>query len=275
MRRIVLCADDYALSPGVSAGIRELLTAGRLNATSVMTIFPGLEDEARALQAIKSPIPFQIGLHATLTGGFAPLVASPVKRDAKLPEKLPMAHETWPPLGYRRIDAAKVKAEVKAQIEKFVEVFGRAPDYVDGHQHAQLMPGIRKPFLDAVAALAPRAWVRQCAPARFTDEFFNAKSRFLGLLSLPFKRMAKRRGLRCNPAFSGAYDYDKPGDFGASFKRFIKGMPEGGVVMCHPGHPDDVLRARDPLTDQREREFAFLIGDMMPQALADNGTTLD
>ncbi|HVT56350.1 MAG TPA: ChbG/HpnK family deacetylase, partial [Xanthobacteraceae bacterium] len=36
MRRIVLCADDYALSPGVSAGIRELLAAGRLNATSVM-----------------------------------------------------------------------------------------------------------------------------------------------------------------------------------------------------------------------------------------------
>jgi predicted glycoside hydrolase/deacetylase ChbG (UPF0249 family) len=108
----------------------------------------------------------------------------------------------------------------------------------------------------------------------FTDEFFNAKSRFLGALSLPFKRMAKRRGLACNPAFSGAYDYDKPSDFGASFARFIKGMPAGGVVMCHPGHPDDVLRSRDTLTDQREREFAFLIGDMMPQALAQSGATL-
>jgi predicted glycoside hydrolase/deacetylase ChbG (UPF0249 family) len=49
MRRIVICADDYALSPGVSAGIRELLAAGRLNATSVMTIFPELEAEAKAL----------------------------------------------------------------------------------------------------------------------------------------------------------------------------------------------------------------------------------
>jgi predicted glycoside hydrolase/deacetylase ChbG (UPF0249 family) len=271
MRRIVLCADDYALSPGVSAGIRELLTAGRLNATSVMVIFPGLEDEARALQALKAPIPFQIGLHATLTGGFQPLAASPMKRDET---KLPMARETWPPLGYRRIDAAKVKAEVKAQIEKFIAVFGRAPDYVDGHQHAQLMPGIRKPFLDAVVELAPRAWVRQCATVRFTGELFNAKSRFLGALSLPFKRTAKRRGLRCNPAFSGAYDYDKPGDFGASFARFIRGMPEGGVVMCHPGHPDDVLRSRDPLTDQREREFAFLMGDAMPRALEQARVTL-
>jgi CBS-domain-containing membrane protein len=31
MRRIVVCADDYALSPGVSAGIRELIAAGRIN----------------------------------------------------------------------------------------------------------------------------------------------------------------------------------------------------------------------------------------------------
>jgi predicted glycoside hydrolase/deacetylase ChbG (UPF0249 family) len=270
MRRIVLCADDYALSPGVSAGIRELLAAGRLNATSVMTIFPELEDEARALQTVKAPIPFQIGLHATLTGGFAPLTASPMKRGTKLP----MSHETWPPLGFRRIDAARVKAEVKAQLEKFTEVFGRAPDYVDGHQHAQLMPGIRKPFLDAVAELAPRAWVRQCAPVHFTDEFFNAKSRFLGALSLPFKRMAKRRGLRCNPAFSGAYDYDKPSDFSASFARFIKGMAQGGVVMCHPGHPDDVLRSRDTLTDQREREFAFLMSEAMPRALAQANVAL-
>lgn len=275
MRRIVLCADDYALAPGVSAGIRELLAAGRLNATSVMTIFPGLETEARALQAVKSPIPFQIGLHATLTGGFAPLTASPMKRGGgKLPEKLPMSRETWPPLGYRRIDAAKVKAEVKAQLEKFISVFGRAPDYVDGHQHTQLMPGIRKPFLDAVAELAPRAWVRQCAPVHFTDELFNAKSRFLGALSLPFKRMAKRRKLACNPAFSGAYDYDKPGDFGAQFARFIKGMPGGGVVMCHPGHPDDVLRARDTLTDQREQEFAFLMSEAMPRAFQEARVTL-
>jgi predicted glycoside hydrolase/deacetylase ChbG (UPF0249 family) len=271
MRRIVLCADDYALSPGVSAGIRELLAAGRLNATSVMTIFPELETEARALQAVKSPIPFQIGLHATLTGGFAPLAASPMKGGS---QKLPMSRETWPPLGYRRIDAAGVKAEVKAQLEKFISVFGRAPDYVDGHQHAQLMPGIRKPFLDAIAELAPRAWIRQCAPVHFTDEFFNAKSRFLGALSLPFKRMAKRRGLACNPAFSGAYDYDKPSDFGASFARFIKGMPERGVVMCHPGHPDDVLRSRDTLTDQREREFAFLMSEAMPRALEQARATL-
>lgn len=271
MRRIVLCADDYALSPGVSAGIRELLAAGRLNATSVMTIFPELEAEAKALLAVKNPLRFQIGLHATLTGGFQPLSAAPIPSSTG---HLPMSRETWLPFGFLRISGTRVKAEVSAQLKKFIRVFGRAPDYVDGHQHVQLMPGVRAPFLEAVKELAPDAWVRQCAPARWSDEFLNAKSRFLGFLSMGFRRKARRAGLAFNPAFSGAYDYDRRGDFGASFARFVVGMPEGGVIMCHPGHPDDILRARDTLTDQREKEFAFLMSDEMPRVLAQAGVAL-
>jgi predicted glycoside hydrolase/deacetylase ChbG (UPF0249 family) len=271
MRRIVLCADDYALSPGVSAGIRELLAAGRLNATSVMTIFPELEAEAKALLSVKSPIPFQVGLHATLTGGFVPLVATPIPSPDG---HLPMSRETWPPFGFLRISGTRAKAEVGAQLKKFIRVFGRAPDYVDGHQHVQLMPGVRGPFLEAVKEYAPKVWVRQCSPAHWSDEFLNAKSRFLGFLSTGFRRKARRAGLAFNPAFSGAYDYDRASDFGASFARFIEGMPEGGVVMCHPGHPDDILRSRDTLTDQREKEFAFLIGDEMPRVLAKAGGKL-
>ena len=42
-RKIVLCADDYGLSLGVSRGIRELLEMGRLSATSCMVVFPEFE----------------------------------------------------------------------------------------------------------------------------------------------------------------------------------------------------------------------------------------
>jgi predicted glycoside hydrolase/deacetylase ChbG (UPF0249 family) len=271
MRRIVLCADDYAFSPGVSAGIRELLAAGRLNATSVMTIFPEFEAEAKALAALKSPIPFQIGLHATLTGGFQPLSATPIPSPHG---HLPMSQQTWPPLGWFRISGTRVKAEVSAQLKKFIRVFGRTPDYVDGHQHVQLMPGVRGPFLEAVKEFAPKAWVRQCAPVRWSDEFFDPKIRFLGSLSRGFRRKACKAGLAFNPAFSGAYDYNRPGDFGASFAGFLRGMPEGGVIMCHPGHPDDILRSRDILTDQREKEFVFFMSGEMPRILAAAGATL-
>lgn len=123
MRRIVLCADDYALSPGISGGIRELISAGRINATSVMTIFPEFEQEAKTLLTTKSPIPLQIGLHATLTGNFTPLKATPI---ATTDGCLPKQQQTWPPFGYFRIDPVAVKTEVKAQLEKFISAFGRA-----------------------------------------------------------------------------------------------------------------------------------------------------
>jgi predicted glycoside hydrolase/deacetylase ChbG (UPF0249 family) len=236
-----------------------------------MTIFPEFEPEAKALLSLKAPIPFQIGLHATLTGGFRPLSATPILSPDG---HLPTSRETWPPLGFFRISGTRVKAEVSAQLKRFIRVFGRAPDYVDGHQHVQLMPGVRAPFLAAVSELAPNAWVRQCAPARWSDELFNAKSRFLGFLSSGFRRKARRAGLAFNPAFSGAYDYDRPGDFSASFARFVKGMPEGGVIMCHPGHSDEVLRSRDILTDQRETEFAFFMSGEMSRILAETGAAL-
>jgi predicted glycoside hydrolase/deacetylase ChbG (UPF0249 family) len=272
MRRILVCADDYALSPGVSAGIRELIAAGRINATSVMTIFPEFEAEVKPLLAIKSPIPFQFGLHATLTGNFTPLQAAPI---ASPDGRLPMSQRTWPPFGYFRIDPAKVKIEIEAQIKKFIAAFGCAPDYVDGHQHVQLMPGIRAPFLEAVKEFAPQAWVRQCAPARLRDEIFGGgKSGFLAFLSRGFRAKARQAGLSYNPAFSGAYDYAVPRDFGPLFARFAGGLPQGGVVMCHPGHVDEILKSRDTLTDQREIEYAFFMDDEMPRILAKAGVTL-
>jgi predicted glycoside hydrolase/deacetylase ChbG (UPF0249 family) len=55
---------------------------------------------------------------------------------------------------------------------------------------------------------------------------------------------------------------------------FFKGLPEHGVVMCHPGFVDDVLVELDPFTDQREREHAYLAGEQFPQLLATSQVTL-
>jgi predicted glycoside hydrolase/deacetylase ChbG (UPF0249 family) len=51
-------------------------------------------------------------------------------------------------------------------------------------------------------------------------------------------------------------------------------LPQGGLVMCHPGFVDETLESLDPLTTQREHEHAFLGGDQFPQLLAANNVTL-
>jgi len=57
-------------------------------------------------------------------------------------------------------------------------------------------------------------------------------------------------------------------------QQFVEDMPEGGLVMCHPGFVDDTLVSLDPLTTQREAEHAYLAGEQFPRLLEANNVTL-
>jgi chitin disaccharide deacetylase len=274
-RRIWLCADDYGISPGVNRAIRDLIEKRRLNATSVMVVGPAIgRDEASALTAAASANPrCSIGLHVTLTAPFRPLTMHfrPIEGGLFLPHlKLLRRGLTG------RLDSELIQTEVAVQLATFAELFGRAPDFVDGHQHVQLFPGVRNAFLAAVKQAAPNAWIRQCGRDRpWAQRLDSPKALVLDVLSAQFRHRAARAELAFNPAFAGAYDFSKQPDFGALMHQFLQGMPENGVVMCHPGIVDDVLVSLDPLTTQREREYAFLGGkDFLPQ-LAANQVTLD
>src|SRR5207244_10269555 len=101
-----------------------------------------------------------------------------------------------------------VHAEVLAQLAAFKDLFGRAPDFVDGHQHAQLFPQVRDAFLRAVKEMAPEAWVRQGGRnAPLAERLSSPKALVLDVLSAQFRKKAIKAGLRFNPAFAGAYDF--------------------------------------------------------------------
>jgi chitin disaccharide deacetylase len=273
-RRIWLCADDYGISPGVNRGIRELIERGRLNATSVMVVGPAIgRDEAQSLQAVAAKSPrCAIGLHATLTAPFRPLTMhfKPVFGGLFLPlPKLLRAGLL------RRLDPEIIRAELLEQFHAFGDLFGRPPDYVDGHQHAQLFPQSRDAFLAAVKQAAPDAWVRQCGRnIPLAQRLAAPKAMLLDVLSASFRRRAARAGIAFNPGFAGAYDFSKAPEFGALMAEFLDGLPAGGLVMCHPGFVDDILVSLDPLTTQREREYAYLAGDPFVALLEANKVTL-
>jgi predicted glycoside hydrolase/deacetylase ChbG (UPF0249 family) len=102
----------------------------------------------------------------------------------------------------------------------------------------------------------------------------NPKALLLDTLSATFRRRATRAGVTFNPGFAGAYDFAKQADFGALMAGFLDGLPDGGLVMCHPGHVDDILVDLDPFTDQREREYQYLASEAFAQLLAANNVTL-
>src|SRR4028118_1042681 len=62
--RVVLCADDFGLTEGVSRGILELAEAGRISATGAMTNRPDWPRLAPALRPLAGRI--GVGLHLHL-----------------------------------------------------------------------------------------------------------------------------------------------------------------------------------------------------------------
>jgi chitin disaccharide deacetylase len=274
-RRIWLCADDYGLSPGVNRAIRDLIGLGRLNATSAMMVGPAIgRDEVSALQGIvASRSRCAIGLHATLTAPFRPLTMHFQPIDGGMFLGLPKLLRASL---LRRLDPEIIHAELMVQLAAFHEMFGRAPDFVDGHQHVQLFPQVRDAFLTAVKQAAPNAWVRQGGRHQPLARRLGApKALLLDVLSARFRNRASGAGLAFNPGFDGAYDFSRQPDFGVLMRRFVDGLPEDGVIMCHPGFVDDILVSLDPLTVQREHEHAFLGGEDFPRLLAANNVTLD
>ena len=69
MKSVILCADDYALNESVSRGIVTLVEAGRLSATSVMTLSPRWAADAAELAPWRGRI--DVGLHLDWTSEFA------------------------------------------------------------------------------------------------------------------------------------------------------------------------------------------------------------
>jgi predicted glycoside hydrolase/deacetylase ChbG (UPF0249 family) len=273
-RRIWLCADDYGISPGVNRGIRDLIARGRLNATSVMVVGPSIgREEARALQAAAASNPgCAIGLHVTLTAPFRPLTMHFRPMDGGMFLPLPTLLRAGL---LRRLDPEIIRAELMVQLAAFSDMFGRAPDFVDGHQHAQLFPQVRDAFLSAVKEAAPGAWVRQGGRnLPLAQRLANPKALVLDMLSAQFRRRASREGIAFNPAFAGAYDFSNEPDFSTLMQQFLDGIPEGGLIMCHPGFVDDILVSLDPLTTQREHEHRYLAGEDFPRLLAANKVTL-
>jgi predicted glycoside hydrolase/deacetylase ChbG (UPF0249 family) len=273
-RQIWLCADDYGISASVNTAIRDLVVRGRINATSAMVVAPNCRRaDAMSLNVLNTGAQrVAIGLHLTLTAPFSPLSEGfkPLRNGAFLPLATTLAQALL-----HRFDHERLVAEVTSQLRAFADIFGRTPDFVDGHQHVQLFPQVRDAVLKVVKQMAPNAWIRQCSRVvPLAQRWGDRKALLLDALSGGFRRRAARLGVRTNPGFAGTYDFRDEADFAAVFPGFLDRLPDGSVVMCHPGFVDEDLRRLDPLTTLREREYAFFVDESFPRMLAAHGVAL-
>ncbi len=84
----------------------------------------------------------------------------------------------------------------------------------------------------------------------------------------------QRAGFTILEPLAGIYDWRQPERFAPVLQAAVEALPERGLFMCHPGHVDATLRARDPMQGVREVEFAFLASDEFGASLSRAGVEI-
>lgn len=269
-RRLWLIADDYALSPGVSEAIVHLLVQRRLSGTGCMTLFPEWPEAARQLR--EAPPGAAIGLHLTLTDQMALSGPSVLAQDGRLPSLGQLLVRT---AGNRQV-AHAIFRELDLQYQSFVEAMGRAPDFIDGHQHVHFLPVVRRWFADLVqrAAPHPAPFVRGAPTLAYASRAVLPKAAFVRGMARGFDRSLRAAGLQVVGPLAGFYDWQDDRAFAASLERGVAALPDDSVFMCHPGNVDAVLELRDALRAPRTVEFEYLRSHSFAEALERSCTAI-
>lgn len=271
---LLLNADDYAIAPGVSRGIRLLAERRRISSTSCMVGFPDFAAEAEALKPFADRI--DIGLHLTLTD-FKPLGEMPMFAPRK---QFPTFPKLLRSSVLRRLPLIEIREEIDRQISRFQEVFKFLPTHIDGHHHVHQLPGIRDSLTQAMAShfmQSNEVLIRNCWDSPFSivrRGVTPCKALGVAILGVGGQRYFQNQqsaSLRMNKGFAGVYDFHRDRSFHETFARFLSVPRPHLLVMCHPGFADEKLGQRDCVTDVREQELAFFLGDQFKECLSTLG----
>jgi predicted glycoside hydrolase/deacetylase ChbG (UPF0249 family) len=244
-RNFAICADDFGMNDNVDDGILALSAMRRISAVSVLTQGPSIARRAAELAGQD----VDLGVHLNFT-------------EALGQPGLFMGIGALLARSYTsRLSRPAITAQIECQLTAFEARFGRAPDYIDGHQHVHQLPQIREALLATLCrrygAYAP--WVRITTPGDLRHLPIGAriKASIIAVLgSAPFARAVARNGLPHNRRFFGVYDFTGgEAGYAGLMQGWLDGAQAGDLMMCHParGIADDSAMAR-----QRVAEFQVL-----------------
>ena len=256
MKRLIINADDFGLTPGVTRGILDAHLNGVVTSTSAMMNSPHI---AESLAAAHRDAPnLGMGVHLVLTWGKPMLI----------PEKVPTLVDDTGHF-YKifqlsehvgNFDLDEVRNEWQAQIEAFIAT-GRRPDHLDSHHHSSYSdPKLFKVMLE----LAREYDLPIRLPSKPEDGSLEIEP-FVQILG----QHPVRFPLSCITAF-----YDEGASF-TNLSKIISAIPEGiSELMCHPGYADSELMEGSSYTTARETELRILTSDKIQTSIKENEISL-
>jgi hypothetical protein len=252
MKRLIVNADDFGLSPAVNAGILEAHASGTVTSTSMMVRCAGWEDGVRQARATAS---LGVGLHFNLLVG-VPLAAVPSLTNRRTGRYLPLSSLARRAL-LGALDRAELAAECEAQLAA-LRAEGLAVTHIDSHLHIHALPSIHA----AVARVAARHGLPLRRPVESMRWFPGdlASQVHRGLIAWSW--WLTSHGAPATRAADHFIGVSMQGSerFAGRLSAVLDVLPSGtSEIMVHAGRVDDALRTVDPYTWQRERELAALL----------------
>jgi len=266
LRRLIINADDFGFSPGVTDGILKCHRQGILTSTTLMTTMP---DRDRAIALAQETPTLGVGIHLCLTQG------TPLTRCSALLDRAGDFPRSLPALFLRlRSDKARGQAleEWSAQVEA-ARARGLFPTHLDSHKHIHHFPALQ----NAAIAVAQRFGIHHIRCAR---ELSNAPSlpraspsyRLLAHIAQKFARRLPA-GVTTTDWFYGLASTGRSKE--ALWLQFAENCPPGtGEFMVHPGFTHDIDATQTRLLSQRSDEMVALLSASVRDALAGRGIAL-
>jgi len=275
IKKLIVNADDFGRTPGVSQGILRACQEGIVTSTTVMMNMAGAPE---ALQRVIQEHPhIGLGVHLVFTSG-RPLI---------LPEWVPSLLGEH---GYflsqddirsnpERIDLSELRSELKAQIKTFQNATGRNPDHVDAHHFIHLLPR----FFELYLELAEENKIPARLPIPFNEKELASLTP-IELAAIPSDQpqsiiradweLLKKHPVKSTHHFEASFFGDEALTV-THLTHILSGLPDGITeLMTHPGLADEKLLKYSRYTTQREKELEILCDPDIKQHVADLGIQL-
>ena len=213
MTRLIINADDFGMSEGITLGILKAHRDGVLRSTTLMV---GMPFAAQAAEMAKEYPDLHIGIHFTLTAGKP--VSDPKEIPSLVDEDGYFHSQDWhlknkeKPADQDELNYDEVYHELEAQFNRFIELNGRLPDHIDSHHFSSSYPRVHEQ--------AKKFAFQYDLPVRYTHDYiesnyekvefsnrFYAKNVSIEYFTNDFDQMLKKDAfeIMSHPAFVDQY----------------------------------------------------------------------
>lgn len=226
-RRLIVNADDFGLTRGVSRGILECYQNGIVTSTTLMV---NRGADPAQLEALRSS-GLGVGLHVNLTLGTP--ISDPRRVASLLDGEGQLVRD--PCVQAERAKPDEARIEMGNQIEEFQRLMGRFPTHLDSHHHVAKDGAL----LDLLCFFAHALRI----PMRAQDAQVRAR--------------ARKDRIRTPDHFMGESGPDPYWSRERVLEQLVALPPGVSEFMTHPGYFDEEL-AYSRYGKQRETEVAGL-----------------